>query len=88
MKTLSFCPNSSARASFRASLTAISFAPLGVAYLLLLTVVGNDAINLRRLDLLRGIMGRGAERQRKAGRRRLEATITSVTEAELKTREK
>lgn len=74
---MSFCSSSSASASFRASLTATSFTPLGVAYLLLLTVVGNDAVDWR-MDWLGDRMGRGAERQRKDGRKRRETTIATA----------
>lgn len=51
MKTLSLDSSSSASASFRASLTATSFVPLGVAYLLLLARFGKDATG-RRKDLV------------------------------------
>ena len=73
-KTLSLASSSSASASFKASLTATSFTPLGVAYLLALTSVGNEAAGWRA-DLLGLMKGRGVERRREAGRRRREATM-------------
>lgn len=69
--TFSFDSSSSARASFKASLTATSFTPLGVAYLLLFTIVGNEAAGCKtdRVGAMRG------ERRREAGRRRREVII-------------
>ena len=48
--TFSFDSSSSARASFNASRTASSFTPLGVAYLLLLTIVGNEIVEGGKTD--------------------------------------
>lgn len=72
--TFSFDASSSARASFRASLTATSLTPLGVAYLLLFTTVGNEAAGCKT-DLVGGMKGREDARRREAGRRRREATM-------------
>lgn len=73
--TLSFDASSSARASFKASLTATSFTPLGVAYLLLLfKVVGNEAVG-GKTDRGGARKGRECARRREAGRRRREGTM-------------
>lgn len=72
--TFSFDSSSSARASFKASLTATSFTPLGVAYLLLFTIAGNEAAGCKT-DRVGAIKGREAARRREAGRRRREVTM-------------
>lgn len=72
--TFSSDSSSSARASFRASLTATSFTPLGVAYLLLFTVVGNGAMGCMTARV-GGMKGRECATRREAGRRRREATM-------------
>lgn len=77
MKTFSFDSSSSASASFRASRTATSFTPLGVAYLLLLTVVGNEAVGCKT-DLVGDMKGRDGARRREAGRRRREVTMAKA----------
>ena len=72
--TLSFDSSSSARASLRASLTASSLTPLGVAYLLLETIVGIEVVGCKmdRVGVMKG------ERRREAGRRRREATMAKT----------
>ena len=72
--TLSFDASSSARASLRASLTATSFTPLGVAYLLLFAIVGKEAVGCET-DRGGAMKGRECARRREAGRRRREVTM-------------
>lgn len=72
--TLSFDASSSARASFKASLTATSFTPLGVAYLLLFKVVGNEVVG-SKTDRGGAVQGRECARRREVGRRRREGTM-------------
>ena len=72
--TLSFDSSSSARASLRASLTAISLTPLGVAYLLLDTIVGIEIVGCKTDRV--GVMKGG--RRREAGRRSREATMAKT----------
>ena len=77
--TFSFDWSSSARASFRASLTATSFTPLGVAYLLRFTFGGNEADSCKAVRV--GVMeGRGDARRREAGRRRREVTMARAVD--------
>lgn len=75
-KTLLLDSNSSARASLRASRTATSFTPLGVAYRLRPKSVGNGAVDGMK-DFVGATNGRGAESNREAGRKRRETTMTS-----------
>ena len=72
--TFSFDSSSSARASFSASLTATSFTPLGVAYLLLFTARGNEAVGCKT-DRVGAVKGRECARRREAGWIRREATM-------------
>lgn len=68
---MSLDSSSSANASFNASLTATSLTPLGVAYLLRLTMAGNEA------DVVRDEARRGLEgSNRETGLRRRETTMT------------
>ena len=73
--TFSSDSSSSARASFRASLTATSFTPLGVAYLLLFAIVGNEAVDCKT-DRVGAMKCRECATRREAGRRRREVTMT------------
>ena len=73
-KTLLFDSSSSARASLRASLTATSFTPLGVAYVLLFECVGIEATGRsEEREIIE--RGRVQELKREAGRRIRDATI-------------
>lgn len=81
-KTLSLDSSSSANASFKASLTATSFTPLGVAYSLRLTRLGNETLGCRD-DWVGAVQGREAERRREAGRRRREGTMTRAIDCRI-----
>ena len=74
MNTLGFASSSSANASLSASLTAISFTPLGVAYCLLL-VAGGAAAKCRKIGRTEKVVGR-EDSNFDAGRKRREATMT------------
>lgn len=77
--TLSLDWSSSARASFRASLTATSFTPLGVAYLLRFAFGGNEAEGCRTVRV-GATKGREDARRREAGRRRREVTMARAVD--------
>ena len=75
--TLSFASSSSESASFSASRTATSLTPLGVAYLLLLIVAGNESVGWMTGLMETGVV-RVDERRRQAGRRRREVIIMKI----------
>ena len=77
--TFSFDSSSSARASFKASLTATSFTPLGVAYPLRCTIVGNEAEGCKT-DRVGAMKGREGARRREAGRRRRKVTMARAVD--------
>ena len=74
-KTLGSDSSSSANASFRASLTATSLVPLGVAYVLLPVRIGNGKVGWTR-DFVGALQDRGVEKKRETGRKRREAIMT------------
>lgn len=82
-KTLSLDSNSSASASLRASRTATSLTPLGVAYRLRPKYAGNKAVGCVK-DFVGASKGRGAESNREAGRTRREATMTENEDPRIK----
>ena len=73
--TLSLASSSSANASFRASLTATSLTPLGVAYCLLFVIAGNEARGWNT-GLLEDTIGRFKQTRRDTGRRNRDLTMT------------
>lgn len=82
INTFSLPSSSSANASFNASLTVISFVPLGVAYCLELDATGIEAAKGRSAGLRKAVSGLEPERSLDVGRSRWEATMANAVDHE------